>query len=356
MRKPRSYALLALLLVGSLAACEDSSVVGPNGPEQTILDLMVDPDLTDAIIADVEAALDGVVGGAPAAEGALLAEPNTDAVDDARALLEQAREKFREARQAWIRGDSETAATLALEARMLVADAYVMVFGEEAYDRLLERVDHLISWLEERVDGETSELLDRIRELKAEAEPLKDTDLIAATERLILAVQIAHRERVHHRRQEMQRHARHSLFMADMALQLAQDVAGQDLTPEQEHAFRHALHLRNDAALALEAGRYRLSFVLSRGVVNVCLVVVMLEPDLPGDKVEAMIGISNAAIAAAEDVVDPTDSFLARLLEYIKVLQTRAIEISDTMPRRAIHVLWHVSVTAYGIVEMASTA
>jgi hypothetical protein len=355
MRKPTTNALLALTLVGGLVACEESSVLGPDdGIEQTILELMVDEDFTDALISDVEAAIAGVLDMPAPPSGALLAVPDPDAADAARALLVQAREKFREARQAWIRGDSELAAELAMEGRLLVAEAMVMVLGEEAYDRLLERVDHIITWLEERVDEENSSLLARIRELKTEAEELRDTDLIGATERLLLAVQIAHRERVQHRRHEVMQHARHSLFMATMALQLAGEVAVEP-TLEQQHVLRHAVHLRNDAQLALEAGRYRLSLALSRGVVNLGLVVVMLDPELPDDKVVRLVGVSDEAIAEAEATLEQMpNEFLSLLLEHVKLLQIRAVQISGTQPRRAIHILWHVSVTARAITEMAN--
>jgi len=366
MRKPTINALLALMLVGGLAACNDSSVLGPDdGIEGTILALMVDEDLTEALVIDVEAAVAGVVDAAAPSSGALFAEPNPDAADEARALLEQAREKFRQARQAWIGGDSEQAAQLALEARLLVAEAMVLVLGDEAYAQLLERVDQIITWLEEQVDEEASALLTRIRELRAEAEAYYldyqgsqlDTDLHAAVERLLLAVQIAHRERVHHRRHEIQRHAEHSLFMANMALQLAQEVA-VELTPEQRRVYQHAVHLRDGAALALEAGRWRLSLALSRAVVNLSLVVVILDPDLPEDKVAALVTVSDAAIAEAEAALGdpPSDEFLGQLLDHVKLLQLHAIQISDTQPRRAIHILWYVSVAARAITEAATAS
>ncbi len=364
MRKPTINALLALALVGALAACDDSSVLGPDdGIEGTIMQLMVDEDLTEALIVDVEAAIAGVLDAPAPSSVAGLTEPNPDAADQARALLEQAREQFRLARQAWIRGDTPAAAEYALEGRLLVAEAMVLVLGEEAYVQLLERVDQIITWLEEQVDEEASELLSRIRELKAEAEAYyltyqdtQDTaDLHNAVERLLLAVQIAHRERVHHRRQHIERHAQHSIFMATMALALAEEVAGE-FTPEQQRVFRHAVHLRNDAVLALEAGRYRLSLALSQAVVNLGLVVVILDPDLPENKVLALIAVSEGALEEAELALGdpPSDEFLAALLVHARLVQIRAIQISDTFPRRAVHILWYVGVTARAITEAAS--
>ncbi|MGD2217850.1 MAG: hypothetical protein PVJ64_13925 [Gemmatimonadales bacterium] len=367
MRKPIINTLLALALVGGMAACDDSSVLGPDdGIEGTIVQLMVDEDLTEALIIDVEAAIAGVIDVAAPSSGALLAEPNPDAADEARALLEQAREKFREARRAWVGGDTEGAAQLALEGRLLVAEAMVLVLGEEAYVQLLERVDQIITWLEEQVDEEASELLSRIRQLKTEAEAFyadyqgsqDAADLHAAVERLLLAVQIAHRERVHHRRQQIVRHAQHSIFMASMALTLAEEVATPgEFTSEQQRVLRHAVHLRNDAVLALEAGRWRLSLALSRAVVNLSLVVVILDPDLPENPVVALTEISNAAIAEAEAALESSpDEFLSMLLEHVQLIQLRAIQISDTQPRRAVHILWYVAVSARAITEAATAA
>ena len=144
------------------------------------------------------------------------------------------------------------------------------------------------------------------------------------------------------------------MFMAHQALELATDVAGDDAIPEQLHLLRHMQHLLQDAHLAQDAGRFRLAFVLAREVVNLGLVVVMLEPDAEQDRVLLMIDVSDLAIEAAEEAVVglPPGSFLVGLLDHVKLLQTRAIQISDTQPRRAIHILWHVSLTAYAIVDM----
>lgn len=363
MRKSTINTLLALALVAGLAACDESDLVGPeNGIEATIMELMVDEDLTEALIMDVEAAIAGVLDAPAPSSPALFAEPNPEAAEQARALLEQARERFRLARQAWIGGDTPRAAQLAEDGRLLVAEAMVLVYGEEAYFELLERVDQIITWLEEQVDEQASELLERIQDLKASAEALyatyevsqDDADLIAATEQLLLAVQIGHRERVHQRREHIVRHAQHSIFMATMALQLAEEVAGE-FTSEQQLAFRHAVHLRDDAVLALQAGRWRLSLALSRAAVDVSLVVVILDPDLPANKVLALIQVSEGAITEAEAALEASpDEFLSLLLAHVKLVQVRAIQISDTMPRRAIHLLWYVGVTARAITEAAT--
>ena len=359
MRMRGIKVLLALLLVGGLAACgEDSSIMDPADVPQVEVELQVDEDITEAIVRDAEASLAAVFGGpaGSSSQGVLFADPDPGAVDEARQLLEQAREKFREARRAWVGGDTERAAELALEGRLLVAEALVLVFGEEAYDRLLERVDHVISWLEERVDEETSELLDRIRELRDEAEALRATDIIAASERLILAMHIAHRERIHHRRQEIAQHARFSIYMANAAVQLAVRYVGEDATEGQQHALRHAEHLVQDAILALDAGRFRLAHALAREAENLALVAVMLEPDIIGERVLAMVELSELAIAAAEEALANSDPnpFAEHLFQLAQDLQSRGIVLADDHPRRAIHILWHSSVIAYGVVGLVS--
>ncbi len=364
MRKRNLNLLLALLLAGGLAACgeDSSSILEPDTPQQTELDLMVDSDVTEATIVDAQAALAAVLGApAPSADvyqGTLFGDPDPTKIEEARALLEQARQKFQEARRAWIGGDTERAAELALEGRLLVAEAYILVFGEEAYDRLAERVDHVISWLEQQVDDQASELLARIRELRDEAEALRGTDLKASLERLILALQIANRERAIHRQQELIQHARLSLFMAMNSVGLAVEVVGADPTEGQIHALRHAQHLTRDAEQACSAGRYRLCLYLAREAVNVSLVAVVLEfGGRDTELVQAMIDLSNRAIAAAEDALantDPPNEFAVRLLEHAKQLQARVLEIVDVHPRVAVHVLWHVSVTAYGVIQIAS--
>jgi hypothetical protein len=359
--------ILAGIMGAGLVACdEESAIFDPNAsPEATELDLQVDFDLTESVILDAEAAIDGSVEPAPAAgleTGTLFAAPPDPAdVEAARELLPQARDLFQQAREAWRQGDTEAAAALAYEARLLVAEALVTVFGEEAYENAWQRLEQAISWLEERVDEEASQLLERIRELMAEAEAIKNEDppqedtLIRATERLVLALQIAKREWVEMRREELAQHARLQVFMAGSAVQLATTIAeeGEPPTERQVHVLRHAQHLLVFASTALQQGRLRLAFGLAREAENVALVGVMLEPGVEQARVEAMVSLAQLAIAAAETALegqDPT-SFLARLLEHAKTLQQRGNALTFTQPRVAIHVLWHAAVIAYGVVQ-----
>jgi hypothetical protein len=69
--------LLAALMVGGIAACdEDSSILDPeNNPQGTELELMVDEDLTDALVMDAEAAINATLGPAPLVSGLEFSEP-----------------------------------------------------------------------------------------------------------------------------------------------------------------------------------------------------------------------------------------------------------------------------------------
>ena len=270
MLKHRNYAMsLGVLLVVGLAACDNSSeLLDPSSTvEGTELELMVDEDLTAAILADAEASLDAVTETSPAGieTSGLSGGPNDALVGDARGLLEQARQKFVEARRAWRNGDTELAAQLALEGRLLIAQAIVMVYGEEGYDDLLLRVDNLIGWLEEGVDEGSSPLLSRIRQLRQEAEDIRAEDpdsqdnLVRATERLILALQIGHRERVHLRERHLAEHARHSIFMATAAFSLAVDKVGDDATERQVYALRYAEQLLQEAVTWMSSRRRTIS-------------------------------------------------------------------------------------------------
>jgi HEPN domain-containing protein len=290
--------------------------------------------------------------------------PDEATIEQARELLRQARELFRQARQAWRAGDTETAARLAEQARLRVAEALVLVFGEEAYDHLYQRVNNVISWLEAQVDEGTSQLLGRIRELRNDAEQIRAQDpsgeaaLIRATERLLLALQIAHRERSRQRMGEMAQHALFSVFMGDAALDLASTVVGEDPSEAQQHLLGHGSRLLERALEALSLGRYRLAFNLAREAMNVALVAVLLEPGPEEDKAAWMITVSNDAIAAAQAAVTgaglgPTD-FPVRLLELAVELQGNGIEVLANRPRVGIEILWYAAVTAQGVVNMVN--
>ena len=346
------------VLIAGLSACEDD-VTGPGSSDPDAeTQFAVDADLTDGIITDILASFTAVEGGgAVAAAASLPSVPDPDAVEEARALVEMAREKFMAAREAFRAGNVEEAQQLALEGRLLLAEAMVLVFGDEAYERSLDRIDHLITWLEERVDGDNSELLIRIRQLRDEAVALWDEgDAIGAVERLLFARQIASRERAHHRRLDMAMHARLAMFMGASSIELASELIGDNPTERQAHELRFAANLLEDAGTAFEFGRPRLAFNLAREVVNISLVVVVHDPDMPEDGVvEAMIRIAEEQIAAAEEVVGGDDTFAARLLAEAKAIQSRGLELVDSdQPRRAVRVLWHAATLANGILFLVT--
>ncbi len=365
MRKRLMSMLTAGFLAVGLVACSEDDLMGPSQAQNIEAELAVDQELTNAIISDAEAALDAVSGVQPSisagvvgTRGALFAVPDPTRVEEARALLEQAREKYAQARAAYEAGDTETAAQCAEEARRLIAQAMLAVFGEEAVVRYMERVNNVISWLEERVDGESSPLLNRVRELRDEGQTRWTAgDLEGALERLILALRIAERELTDHRRDEIVQHARLSVFMAHSALQLATEYVGEDITEEQARVLNHAEHVLGYAVRALGEGRYREAFSLAREVVNLSLVAVMWELGDDVNKVQAMIELSNQAITAAEEALANVDrqGFAYRLLEHAKQLQARGLDLAQTDElRRAIHVLWFSATVANGVIQLTS--
>jgi HEPN domain-containing protein len=344
------------VLVAGLAACDGSEPLGPEAQTSDgVTSIAVDADLTESIVADGEAAVDAL-----SADGSFepFAGADEGAIAEARELLRQAREKFAEARHAWQRGDTELAAELAFEGRTLVAEALVLVFGEEAIDRLLRRVEHVITWLEEKVDGEEPELLVRIRELRDEALALREEgDLVGAGERLILALMIADRERIRAAHAQITVHARLAVFIGASSIDLARQVVGEDATDRQAHVLRHANRLVDAAERAFANGRHRLAFGLAHRAVGVTLVAVMLDPDLTeADRVEAMVRLSEAALAAADEAVEAGDPgpLVIRLLERAESLHARGLELADTRPRRAVWVLWYSAVSAHGVVRLLS--
>jgi len=367
--------LLAALIVGGIAACdEESSILDPeNNPQGVELELMVDEDLTEALVMDAEAAINAMLGPAPAVSGLEFSEPpvmfadppDPEVIAAARTKLrEECRPLFQQAREAWRSGDTESAAELAFQGRLCVAEALIMVFGEEAYDNLWERLEHVLTWLEEGVDEDTSDLIARIRQLMDEADVIRngpeiDNQLALATERLLLALQIGNRERHQQRRQEIQQHARFSIFMAQSAINLSLQVAGEDITERQIRAARHAQHMVIGAAQAWEVGRYGLAFHLAREAVNVGLLVVVLEPGVTdANLVEVMVQLSATAILAAQEALTSMgqQGFPALLLGHAEMLKDKADLMAATHPRAAIHLYWHAAVTAYGVIRLASDA
>ena len=348
--------MVGVLITGLSACDEGGDVLGPDQSNVTTeTGFAVDLDLSEGIIEDAEAELNAVgasVGSGPMAAPGVSGVPDPEKLEEARALLEEARQKYVLAREAWRLGDTELAAQLAEEARRLVAQALLLVFGEEAVERAMERIDHLISWLQERVDEQNSDFLNRIIELRDEAQARWDAgDLEGALERLLLARQIASRDRSDHRRDDIAQHARLSIFMAHSSINLALEIIGEP-TERQAYAIRFAANLTEKAERAFSEGRFRLSFTLAREAVNLTLIAVIHDPDFSDlDKVELMARITAEAIAAAEEAVAGTDKeFAARLLEHAKNLEARAIELAPTAPRIAVHIFWHAATLANGVV------
>jgi hypothetical protein len=112
----------------------------------------------------------------------------------------EARQLFRRARRVWRAGDTERAAELALEGRLVLARALVDRRGDEAVEGLEARVEIVIERLDDAEEdfARAGDLRDRLSELLGEARTLREAgDSVGAAERLIFALGIA--DRLRHR-------------------------------------------------------------------------------------------------------------------------------------------------------------
>ena len=246
---------LTVVLVG-LAACSDSPT-GP-GSDQGTADIAITESL------DLQVAVDDVVAEVTIEDAALSLDENPLTGPWA-----EARELFRQARQAWRNGDSELAAELAMEGRLVISQAILDHRGEEGIDALFDRVENLLSRLEGASDEyeRLADLAERIGELLAEATLLRDDgDFVGAGERLILALGMADRMRHRHRdaRHDAQGHAEAAVATATVLLNLVVENVGPDPGDRVTHALRHARELLRRADVALENQAYRRAIILSR--------------------------------------------------------------------------------------------
>lgn len=326
----RSALPLAVALL-ALAAC-DRAATGPDlvGPQDTTFEAIVtDPDLS-ALAADEAGVTDGSIP------------------EEARQLLEEARRKFEEAHAAYLSGDREAAARLAEEGRLLLAEALLIIRGDDVFWELSGRLDHIITWLEERVEGdEVPPLLSRIRDLRAEAEAAWTAgDPVRAVERLLLALRLADHARLR-MMPDLVAAARMSVETGASAIELARRTIGDTPTEVQGALMHRAVELQREARLALEVGFYRRAFVLGRHVVEVTLVAV-LDAEFPdAADVAAMLSLADEVISQAEAVVGDTPTEAqARILEHAKRWQARALEIAEEYALRSVALFWRAAVLA----------
>lgn len=252
-------AALAVLVTG-LAACGDDPA-GP-GTGQGTEDIAVTADL------ELQVAVDDVVAEVAVEDAALSFNE-----DPASGPWAEARELFRQARQAWQNGDTELAAQLAMEGRLVISQAIIDRRGEEGIDALFDRVSNLLTRLEGASDEfeRLADLAERMAELLDEATVLRDDgNLVGAGERLILALGMADRMRHRHQdaRRNPQAHAEAAVAAATIILNRVEEEIGSDPSERVEHALRHASELIRRANVALGNQALRRAIILSRRSVD----------------------------------------------------------------------------------------
>lgn len=331
MRAARQALTFWILTLPVWAACTgDPSGLDPFALEDGSVEAIVtDPDLT-GLAADEAFVWDGEIP------------------EEARALVQAAREKFTEARAALRQGDREHAFALAEEGRLLLAEALLLVRGDAAYAEGLQRLDAVIAWLEERVEGDlVPPMLQRMTELRAEAVAAWEAgDAIRAVERLLFARHLGDHVRLRFHR-DVPAAARYSVALGASAVELAVEAIGPEPTEVQRALLHRAVELERRAHRALQAGAYRIAFHLGRHVVEVTWVAVLDAERPDAADVEAFADLATRVIAAAEAALGdaPTDA-QARILGQAKAWQARGMELAETAPLRSAALLWRAAVTA----------
>jgi hypothetical protein len=335
-------ALLLVFLLGGLAGCNTDPVSPEDGdPIQEELTLSADLEVqvaSDADVADVaieDAALS--VGSPPSATDGPFAA---------------AREKFGEAREAMAAGDTVRARELARDARILMVQAMIDARGEEAVEHLFSRVERLLERMGEASDefDQLQRLTDRIGALYDEAVQYRDGgDMTAAGERLLLALQMTDRMRHRHRdfRLDPQQHARLALARAGHAIQLANRILGDDMSPRQAEVLERAVGMFEPAQVAFDEGRYRRSVILSRRVEGLCLFAVLEGEPPTVEEAGQLLQLAETLIAEAHaaigDAPTPAQEMILQRAVHLKNMGARAI---NTWHWRGVALLWHSAVTA----------
>ncbi|MDX1578238.1 MAG: hypothetical protein R3266_07125 [Gemmatimonadota bacterium] len=248
---------MALLLAVFVTACGNDPV-GPAGGQGGFAD---EPPLEAPL--ELQVAADETVAEAMIEDAALWV-----GADAANGPWAEARELFRLARRAWRAGDTERAAELAREGRLVLARAFVERRGEEGLDALEGHVEAVIGRLDEASDdyARAEELAERLADLLAESRRLRaEGDLVEAAERLILALGIT--DRLRHRMADgsvAEGIATRAVASAGRIHERVLGIVGSDRGPRVRHALAHARELLRRADAALEREAWRRAVVLAR--------------------------------------------------------------------------------------------
>ena len=338
--------LLALVAVFGLAACSDNPA-GPNDINTSTgdaeLEVAADPDLAETAVQDVEISL----------------SVSANVPPEVQDLIDQARAKWQEAREAFAAGDEELAKQLADEARRLLAEAMITARGEEVIDHMMAKLDHIIERL-----AEPAEQYDRPAELKAtleacadEAQVLIDSDdLIGAGAQLIYCLQLTDRARLRHRDMVRDRlnHVRLAVARGHEAVELARRMLGDSPTQTQADLLLAAEALQRTAEAALGQGSPRRAAVLAHRAEWTSLAAVVDIDGVSPEEARAILDADEALIAQAEAAIgsNPTPVQLAVLNLAIRLHDAGVRKMqSGDRGRRGVGLLWHSAVTAAILID-----
>lgn len=253
-----THLLIVVLAVAALGGCAGDAS-GPTGGGGSAT-----PEVPTSADFELQVAADEAVAEMTIEDAALWV-----AEDPTTGPWAEARELFRQARHAWRTGDTDRAAELAYEGRLLLAEALIERRGAEGLDALSSHVEVIIERLDDAADGyaRAGALRDRLAALLEEAGELRDEgQLTAAAERLILALGIA--DRMRHRYQaasnDAEAYATRAVLAAERVLNRVDAAIGPDAGPRVRHALAHARELARRANAALESEAWRRAIVLSR--------------------------------------------------------------------------------------------
>lgn len=338
MMKRLQMLMLAALIAGGAAACDDTPAGPTDGDQPTELgvnadmelQVVSDEDLAEVLIDDMSLSMGMQGDGPPFGAG---------------------RECFREARQLLRAGNEDAARTQARECRMNLARAMLQRHGEGAVEELFGRVQNLVERIGEAGDefARLAELEIKLRGLLEEAYALREGgDLVGAGERLVLALQIA--DRMRHRHPDFDAHpeagVRLAMVRSGQAIRLA-DRLIPDPTLKQEGLLFRAVELRRRAQFSFEHAWYRRAVTQAHRAEQLSLVAILNGERPTVEDARRLLGLADEMIAAARNAVgdDPPESQV-RLFELAVRLRNRGAEAINSWQWRGVGLLWGSAVTA----------
>lgn len=259
MKTPMKLRLPALLALLTVAACDDLTT------DPAVEELTADEQLELAVLANdgfsyqVATEFAAITTDIAAAQG-------DAAVEDARALTDEAAIALDRAREAWLADDHAEALRLSRLARRLVARALIATGGVPAVEDLIERLEDFLLTVDVEVVDDPDALRVELETIVAEARDLLEAgESIEAAARALLGDL-----RIRHRRGHRDRpfhvgapRARLEVAFAGSAVALAErliasDAAASDvaITDRQNRWLLHAKRLLALAEHALADGRY----------------------------------------------------------------------------------------------------